>query len=465
MRVFLACCLLFCLSPHGTAAETNANAPACTELTEQERLYVRQHPDVLMCVDPEWEPFERIDEQGRHVGIAADLLALVSRHTGLRFVLVPTRSWEESLAASKSGKCDILSFLNQSPEREKWLAFTQPLLKDPNVFITREEHPFIAEPENIAGETIALPTGTYVEERIRKDYPRIKVVRTGSETQSMDLVTSRQVDMTMRSLIVSAYTIRKQGYFNLKIAGQIPEYANRLRIGVRKDNPVLHAILDKGVRAVSPQEREGIISRHVAITVQMGVDRVLIGKILFGGGVLAAIGIYWTMRLRSLNKKLKFLAQTDNLTGQLNRSALDARLSAEVERAKRYGRPFSLLMFDIDRFKDINDRHGHLMGDKILVAMAEAAAAHIRATDIIGRWGGEEFLVLCPETDTVEALVVAERIRSGVEAARYPTEGVHTVSIGLAGLTEIDSADSLLNRADAALYVAKNNGRNQVRAG
>jgi len=452
-----AVCLALALAPQQACAQD-------LKLTPKELAYVREHPTATICVDPDWEPFERINEQGEHVGIAADLLKLVSQRTGVRFILHPTKTWDESLAASQTGRCQILSFLNTSPKREEWLAFTEPLLKDPNVFITREEHPFIAEPESLAGESIALPRGTFVEEMIRRDYPNIKVIATTTEGEAVDLVSEHKADMTMRSLIVSAYTIRKQGLFNLKISGQIPDYANRLRMGVVREAPLLLGILDKGVRAITPREREEITNRHVAITVQMGVDYGPIVKMAALGLLLLACGLYWTLRLRKLNRELKRLAQTDQLTGLKNRAKLDEQLPAELERAQRYNRPLSLLMFDIDRFKNINDELGHLMGDKVLVGIGRTARQHIRSTDMLGRWGGEEFLVLCPETELPEALVLAERIRNGIEAASFPSGLQHTVSVGVTQAAPSDSVDTLLHRADNALYAAKNQGRNLVRS-
>ncbi|MDP1525334.1 MAG: transporter substrate-binding domain-containing protein [Rhodocyclaceae bacterium] len=188
-----------------------------------------------MCVDPDWVPFERINAQGQHEGIAADLVQLVAQRVGLKIELYPVKTWDESLAASKSGKCQIMSFLNQTPAREQWLIFTAPIFFDQNVIITREEHPYIGEPKDLTEQTIVLPRGTMVEERVRRDFPKLKVITTGSEPEAMTHVSERKADMTVRSLIVAAYAIKKEGLFNLKISGQIPAYTNQLRIGVLKD--------------------------------------------------------------------------------------------------------------------------------------------------------------------------------------------------------------------------------------
>ena len=161
----------------------SAQPPEIT-FTAREKSYIEHAGTITMCVDPDWLPFERIDERGQHEGIAADLIRLVAQRVGLSIEPYPVSNWEESLAASKSKRCQIMSFLNQTPERDTWLIFTQPLFFDPNVIITREEHPFIADPRGLRNESVALPRGTMVEERIRRDYPNLRVITTGGNCQA-----------------------------------------------------------------------------------------------------------------------------------------------------------------------------------------------------------------------------------------------------------------------------------------
>jgi diguanylate cyclase (GGDEF)-like protein/PAS domain S-box-containing protein len=242
------------------------------EFTAVERAYIAQSSGIKMCVDPDWAPFERINPKGKHEGIAADLVQLVAQRVGLKVELLPVKDWEESLAASKGKRCQVMSFLNQTTARDAWLIFTAPIFFDPNIIITREEHAFIGDLKGLKGERIALPRGTMVEERVRRDFPNLGVVLTASEPEAMKLVSERQADLTIRSLIVAADAIKKEGLFNLKISGQIPEYTNQLRIGVLKDETVLMGILDKGVKTLTPQEREDISNKHVAVNIQQGID-------------------------------------------------------------------------------------------------------------------------------------------------------------------------------------------------
>lgn len=166
VRTFCCIGLAILLLSQAYASEIS---PKRIEFTPQEKAYIAKSPVIRMCVDPDWAPFERINQSGIHEGIAADLMQLVVQRVGLKISLLPVKTWEESLAASKDGRCQVMSFLNQTPARDAWLIFTDPIFYDPNVIITREEHPFIADLRGIQNESIAIPRGTMVEERIRSD--------------------------------------------------------------------------------------------------------------------------------------------------------------------------------------------------------------------------------------------------------------------------------------------------------
>jgi diguanylate cyclase (GGDEF)-like protein len=437
---------------------------AALELTGAERAYLAATGPVRYCVDPDWEPFEIISGDGRHEGIAADLLRLVAARTGLVLELVPTRDWDDSIAASREGRCTLLSFLNQTPKRDEWLVFTEPLFTDSNVFITREEHPFIVDPAALSGESLVLPRGTSIEERIRRDYPNLRLVLVDSERTAIEQVSEKKAAMTLRSLIVAAYTIRKEGLFNLKIAGQLPNYANNLRVGVDKGQPLLRDILNKGIASITATERGEIINRHVSIQVHSRIDYSLTIKIALGLSAILAVVAYWGWRMRELNRELDRRSQTDTLTGLPNRTRLNLQFPIELARANRMGRPLSVIMIDVDHFKRINDEFGHLVGDKVLIAIADVVRRSVRTIDLPARWGGEELLVLCPETRLDQAFILAGRICQAVRAHPFCTGRRHSVSLGVAMVRPDEDIDSLLQRADQALYLAKSGGRDCVRS-
>jgi two-component system cell cycle response regulator len=170
--------------------------------------------------------------------------------------------------------------------------------------------------------------------------------------------------------------------------------------------------------------------------------------------------------LAVLNTKLEKLASSDALTGLANRRYLFDRLAEAWALAVRKDRPLGCIMFDIDKFKLINDTYGHLAGDEVLKNLAGVFRTCLRTYDIIGRFGGEEFCVLCPETTTEEAAALAERIRLAVAESKCVVDGRTlsvTISLGVAGRSRIhDNPDALVVAADAMLYRAKENGRNQA---
>jgi diguanylate cyclase (GGDEF)-like protein len=456
-------CLAWALA---LASFAHAADPSSTDIafTAEEQSYLARTKSIRMCVDPDWIPFERINAQGEHEGIAADLIQLVAQRTGLKIELLLVKTWDESLAASKAGKCQIMSFLNQTPAREQWLSFTAPIFYDQNIIVTREEHIFIGDPKSLTDETVVLPRGTMVEERIRQDFPNLKVIITSSEAEAITFVSERKADMTVRSLIVAAYAIKKEGLFNLKISGQIPEYVNKLCIGVLKSEPVLKDILDKGVQTITPQEREAIANKHVAINVQQGVDYSLAWKIVVGGGIALLLVLSWNRKLNTLNKELARLSVTDKLTGLYNRHKTDEVLDRELHRSLRFDQPFSLILIDIDEFKKVNDNHGHHIGDQVLITIAKLLEEHTRETDVIGRWGGEEFIVICTQTDQAGAVKLAENLRQAVQREEIPVVHQNTASFGVATYQLNDQPKDIIGRADAALYEAKRKGRNRVEA-
>ena len=191
--------------------------------------------------------------------------------------------------------------------------------------------------------------------------------------------------------------------------------------------------------------------------------------------LLMLVGLWGLRRLfatmRRQEATLANLARTDALTGLPNRREILARVRAEVERSERSRRPVSLLMLDLDYFKAVNDRYGHAAGDRVLQAVAEAGLGALRRIDSIGRIGGEEFLVVLPESDAADARIAAERLRAAIAAERIRmTDQSIGITVSVGAVTHVPGAvpprpESLIEAADAALYRAKDEGRDRVTVG
>lgn len=163
-------------------------------------------------------------------------------------------------------------------------------------------------------------------------------------------------------------------------------------------------------------------------------------------------------------ERLEKLSITDSLTQTYNRLKLDSSLISEIERAKRYDLPLSVIMLDIDHFKQINDTLGHKVGDVVLIEFTNLLKSKLRTVDILGRWGGEEFLIICPETDRKGAISLAEKLRTEISLHQFSEVESLTASLGVASSEQGLVFESIIANVDKALYKAKKEGRNKVKS-
>lgn len=192
---------------------------------------------------------------------------------------------------------------------------------------------------------------------------------------------------------------------------------------------------------------EAIYELHISYVPEVGLIRIYVLEI--------------TQRKRA-EEEIYLLATTDSLTGIANRRQFSSLLAGEVDRAKRYGTPMSVAMYDFDYFKRVNDTFGHDVGDAVLQAVTSLVKEKIRANDVVARWGGEEFMVLMPQSDIEAARNASEKLRLAIAGHHFDKVGTLTASFGVAAFEPQDDLNSLLKRVDDALYRAKEQGRNRV---
>lgn len=213
------------------------------------------------------------------------------------------------------------------------------------------------------------------------------------------------------------------------------------------------------------------LAGHVLLSSQpVGASELVLPALQFLGGALAVLVILRYLKTSQGRmghtegrvRELERLALHDPLTGVHNRRYFDEALRREVHRYRRYGRPVSVVLFDVDDLKAINDRGGHGAGDRALLGIADAAGELVRAADSLARLGGDEFALLLPETDQPRALIVAERLRATVERLPVDVAGRASVSVGVASIPhDGQSAEELQAGADQALYWVKRHGKNR----
>jgi diguanylate cyclase (GGDEF)-like protein len=234
---------------------------------------------------------------------------------------------------------------------------------------------------------------------------------------------------------------------------------------------MLHFII-LGILIFTPEFRDGIAdwSSARSLELEVAMNRrmahlmitMIMTTLLFIIYVKRLRRQHWLLKHHS--EKLKKLSITDDLTGVGNHRYIMDELVKEVERAARYGSDLCVLMLDIDNFKKINDTKGHLCGDNVLKSIGETLAKRLRNSDRIGRYGGEEFLIILPEQTLDNGLIVAEKLRELISMIKVESCGIESVtaSIGVALWKKDEPVESILSRADKAMYLAKESGRNRV---
>ena len=284
-------------------------------LTPEEEAYLASRGPVRMCVDPDYAPFETIDSRGHHAGIVPELLALVQQRVPVRFELVPTDSWTESLKLARNRQCDVLSFLNETPARSEFLSFTPTLYGEPEVIVARHDVAFLKGYESLHGRKVGMVRGWRGDEFIRLHHPQIELVYASNFEESLERVSSGEIFATIGTLGSAVHSISQLRLANVRIAGDAL-YLNEYRIGVRNDDPLLLSILSKGVASLSKQEVDEIVSRHVSVTYARDFNLALVVNVALVFLAVVAAFFFRNRSLRRFNASLaaaKSRAESANL--------------------------------------------------------------------------------------------------------------------------------------------------------
>lgn len=438
-------------------------------LSKEEKAYIQHKKKITMCIDPDWMPFEAI-QGGNHIGLSADYVHLFSDAIKLPVVLVPTKSWAESISYARQRKCDIFSLAMQTPEREKYMNFTQPYLTGSVVFATRLDQTFVPDFKEIMFERLGIIRGDGLIEILRKKYPGINLIEVDSIKEGLSKVAEGENFAFIDTLASVSYGIAQDFSGQLKIGGKLDE--NReLRIGVRNDDPILLHLFEKAIGTLSSEEKEQIERHWISVKYEKGIDYTLVIKISSILLMIMLILLWWNRKLHRLNQKIERLSIIDELSDLYNRRYFNTKfmkIRSEVIKQRHY---FFFILIDIDNFKKYNDFYGHLKGDDVIAAVGQTLKSLFnRHTDIAFRLGGEEFGCF-GSSDTISgALAKAEQIRQqiealGIEHLENPPYNVLTVSGGIVILSDElndESQEKIYHRADNALYLAKASGKNCI---
>jgi polar amino acid transport system substrate-binding protein len=447
----------------GFIYEDSANQSVAMSVDERSFLHMNT---IRFTSTAAWPPFNFYsDHDDFHLqGIAVDFWKLIAKRTGMHTAYVSSPTWSGVLDAIKTKTADVTLGTSVSSDKEPYALFSKPYASFPNVIVTNKTIDFIPGLDALNGKRVAIGQGYSISSIISAHYPKIVIVDVEDTREGLELLSSGRVDAVVDILPVVAYLINDEHYLDLKISGTT-EFNFDVRMMIRNDYPELKSIVDKAIDGISVAERQKIFNRYIAVTYENRVDYSWVYRIAALAAVIILIFMYRQYEMGKYNKRLLKIATTDPLTGLTNRIRLDEKLVECHQSYQRTHRPYLVIMIDLDNFKRINDTYGHLVGDKTLVHFAQIVQGSVREMDLVGRWGGEEFLIICPETNINGADHLAMKIQELINAYDFPHIHTLTCSFGLSECYEADRIEDVVGRADDALYRAKEEGRNRIYRG
>lgn len=271
-------------------------------LTAAEQQWLASHPEIRLGVDPDWAPFEYLDEEGNYRGIAAEYVALLSARLGVRMVPVAGLSWDEVMRRARVGEIDLLPAVMKTPERESFLTFSPSYINYPMVIITRDDGDTAAATlASLQGKRVGVVKGYVTEELLQRRHPELVVVASPTIKAGLEALALGDVDAYLDNLASASYTIQQHGIGGLRISSHTP-YDYPLAFGIRKDWPEFATILGKALLSLDPAERHAIEERWIHVKSYEGID---IGSLLAVALPIVALTLlviatilYWNRRLR-----------------------------------------------------------------------------------------------------------------------------------------------------------------------
>lgn len=448
---------------------------AMLKLTEQEALWLKDHNVVKFGITNNWVPVEFVDKYGEVKGTNPDLFALLSQRLDIEIDYVIYDNFEELYQALLVGNVDVIGSVTATPERKKQVLFTESYWSMPWVIIHPRELGKQLNLESFNGRTLAIAKGYYLASVIREEFPAITLRLVDNSEEGMLAVQKGIVDGFIDSLSSGTELLKKESLVSLSmsILDEMDKDSNHLAIN--KNLPMLANVLNKAVLTISDLDSQRIYEKWFDISIETGLDKNVVLRVAAQIGVIIAIIIIiimvWNRRLyieiknrKALEKQMQYMATHDDLTGLANRVLLKDRLNKAIPFHQRQKLLIGVLFIDLDGFKNVNDTHGHDVGDELLIEIASRLSGSVRDADTVVRFGGDEFVLLLTGLHhNDEAAYIADKVLKLIQQPIQLSSVKVSIgcSIGIAMYPDDGDSDiELLKVADSLMYEVKGAGKN-----
>lgn len=439
------------------------------KLTKKEKQFLKTHPIVNIGEQELFRPINFLNNIGLHDGVLHDYLHIISEKTGIRFIS-ESDTYDNLFTKLKNNKLDLVAIaINQNKEN---------FLLTPPYFELKHEAFKLKDNSYHTVTTIGVLNLFFNKNEfltVTKAYPKAKIITAYSLEEAVNNLLTNRVDVLYISEELLLSYIQDHHITKLEYAHtRLPQLQVPLSFAFNKENKILHSIFTKVLNLIPYSQHESIRNKWVPVMIDNEFDWTLIWQIILFLVVIIILIIYKQISMNNMNKKLqvannklKELSEKDSLTKLYNRRYFEDIIEQVLKIDNASKNTTSLVMFDIDDFKKINDTYGHHMGDEVLITLAKHLKQFNRKSDIIARIGGEEFLILLPNTAIEGAKIHCENLRKKIEDIEIVDEEKNqtikfTVSMGLTSFKDDDTLDSVLLRVDDGLYTVKRTGKNRL---
>lgn len=356
--------LVFLAGVVTTVGQAPANSGPAIPLTPEESAWLAEHPVLKVGADPQWPPFSFYGKDGRHEGVDADLLALLSQRLGVRFEVVKSAAWSETMTMARAGRLDLLCGTAETVERQTAFQFTEPYFGAPVAVIMRDDAPFYTGLRNLRGKDVAAPIGYVTTGMLQRQHPGIRLKKTSTAAEAMLAVSRGQADATVENLVTACYLLRAEGLSNLKIVG-IADFNFQLRLAVPNDRPHLRSILDKGLASISEEERSHLRDKWVPVNIEGAINWAVVRRValwcFLTAALIIAVVVFKNRRLarelaarRKAEQDLRVLHEEKDhlmamLAHDLNNPLQTITLACDAIQEKRDDESIEIVRQTVDR--------------------------------------------------------------------------------------------------------------------
>ena len=341
----------------------------------------------------------------------------------------------------------------------------------PIALATKSNINYISNLSSLNNVKIGVVKNLSILQTLKKDFPNIVFTEVNTLAEGIDELESNKIFGLIDNLFLLSQKIEKLQINELKINTTLKHKLN-IYLEVKKQDEEFITIINNIIDSLSEKEKNGILNSYQLILYQNDIDFYYVLKFIIPLIILLSIFIFFNYRLkneiirrRGIEKMLSKFANNDSLTLIFNRRKIEELCENEIRRSERYKNVLSIIFFDVNDFKIINDKLGHHKGDDVLIKIAEVIGQNIRSTDYLGRWGGDEFLIVLPQTNFSETQSIIKTLESVLCKINIDLKIKQEIScsFGLAEYIENDTLDSFLKRADDSMYIKKNKYRDSKR--